>query len=135
MFSIYDIAGLINNLVFILPMRLTLSCLFAVSILILGILQAEAYDGKITITNLRFHSFDMGDYFILEGTFGPELIIVEPVKITISEKSADTVIHRGGMKINDLGGYVQEDVSGHFQLLQRSHQAESLNWAITLQID
>ena len=54
----------------------------------------------------------MGDYFILEGTFGPEHIIVEPVVITISERDTGAIVHRNGMKINDLGGYVQEGAGG-----------------------
>ena len=81
-------------------------------IMILGMSQAEAYDGKITITNLIFHSFEMGDYFILEGTFGPELIIGEPVMVTITEKDTETIVHRNGIKIYDLGGYVQEGEGG-----------------------
>ena len=81
-------------------------------ILVLGMSQAEAYDGTITITNLIFYSFEMGDYFILEGTFGPELIIVEPVMVTITEKDTETIVHRSGIKIYDLGGYVQEGEGG-----------------------
>ncbi len=84
--------------------------------MVLGISQTEAYDGKIMITNLIFYSFDMGDYFILEGTFGPELIIVEPVRVTITEKDTDTIVHRNGIKIYDLGGYVQEGTGGRVWL-------------------
>lgn len=110
--SIYDIAELISSPVYILPMRLPLLCLLALPVLILGLPQAEAYDGKVDITNLIFYSFDMGDYFILEGTFGPELIIVEPVRVTITEKDTNTIVHRNGIKIYDLGEYVQEGTGG-----------------------
>ncbi len=87
-------------------------CMIAASVSAFGISQAEAYDGKITITNLIFHSFEMGDYFILEGTFGPELIIGEPVIVTITEKDTNTIVHRNGIKIYDLGGYVQVGEGG-----------------------
>ena len=82
------------------------------AILILGMSHAEAYDGNITITDLIFYSFEMGDFFILEGTFGPELIIGEPVMVTITEKDTETIMHRNGIKIYDLGGYVQEGEGG-----------------------
>ena len=74
--------------------------------------HAEAYDGTITITNLIFYSFEMGDFFILEGTFGPEHIRNEPVMVTITEKDTDILVHRNGIKINELGGYVQEGIGG-----------------------
>ena len=87
-------------------------CMLAASVLTFGISQVEAYDGKITITNLIFHSFEMGDYFIIEGTFGPELIIGEPGIVTIAKKDTNTIVHRNGIKIYDLGGYVQEGEGG-----------------------
>ena len=82
------------------------------AILLLGMSNAEAYDGTITITELIFHSFEMGDFFILEGIFGPELIIGEPGMVTITEKDTKTIVHRNGIKIYDLGGYVQEGKGG-----------------------
>ena len=84
--------------------------------MILGMSHAEAYDGTITITNLIFYSFEMGDFFILEGTFGPEHIRNEPVMVTITEKDTGIIVHRNGIKINELGGYVQEDAGGQVWL-------------------
>ena len=81
-------------------------------IMVLGMSHAEAYNGNITITDLIFYSFEMGDFFILEGTFGPELVIGEPVMVNITEKDTETIVHRNGIKIYDLGGYVQEDEGG-----------------------
>lgn len=85
-------------------------------IMVLGMSQAEVYGGTITITNLIFHSFEMGDFFILEGTFGPKHIRNEPVMVTISEKNTDIIVHRNGIKINELGGYVQEGPGGQVWL-------------------
>ena len=94
-----------------------LSCILAITmIMVLGMSQAEAYDGNITITNLIFHSFEMGNFFILEGTFGPEHIRNEPVMVTITEKDTGIIVHRNGIKINELGGYVQEGTGGQVWL-------------------
>ncbi len=108
-----SVADLINDHIFVLIMnRLILaSSMLAMFVLIVGFLQAEAYNEGVTITELRLYNVDIGkDGFTIGGITGPyDTAPTEQVKITIFDKNEDELIFDGYATVDDSHYFLFDD--------------------------
>ena len=90
----------------------SISLLATLFVLSFGIIQAEAYDGEITITDLRLYDISIGkDSFLLEGIIGPdEQRPLEPIAVKILDDDENATVFEGYTNTDDSYHLVLDDV-------------------------